>query len=178
MFRAAGGIGVDGKAFTGMPRVTIPKAVIKLRWFGVPLRYVTSDNAFLWRYQNYINQIDFWAWKAAELLYKGFRILRQYTPVVPDTIPNFGLPVFGTEKLCDLEIVMEWTRRELASTPAVAPANGNWLVAGHNLVPNYADRRFYYVSADNPVAAKQAPLFLSAPVPQILFTDPDVAPPP
>jgi hypothetical protein len=159
------------KAFTGMPRVTVAKAVVKFRWFAIPFRYVESSNSYLANYANRVNQFDFWQWPAGSLLYRSFSILRKWTPIVPDTNPVFGTTAFTPDKLCDVELLWEFTSRKLAAPPP-APANGNWVQAGHNLMPNYADRGFYYVSTDNPNPALQVPLFLSVPF-QLLFTDPD-----
>lgn len=159
----------NGKAFTGMPRVTIAKAVIKFRWFGIPFRYVESANSNLVYYLNRVNQFDFWDWERGSLLYRGFTVLRRYTPVVPESNPVFGTEAFTPDKLCDVELLWEYTDRPIAAEPP-APANDNWIPRGHNLMPNYKDRGFYYVTQ---ATGDQIPLFLSVPF-QLLFTDPDV----
>lgn len=163
---------VNGKSFTGMPRVYVPKQTIKLRWFGIPFRYVESSNSYLARYQNYINQGAFFGYPEGSLLYKGFRTLRRYPPPVPDEVPIAGSTAFSTAKLCDVEIVLEYTGRTLGAPPPAPPANANWLVAGHNLFPHFLDRKFYYVTANNDDPLKQYPMFPSFPM-ALLFTDPD-----
>jgi hypothetical protein len=175
VFRTGVG-GPDGKTMQGLPRVTIPKALIKFRWFGIPFRYVESPDSYLTRYLNYINQLDFWNWPAGSLLYRGFQVMRRYPAVVPDTNPVFGTTAYTPDKFCDVELYWEYTRRECASPPA-PPSNGNWLPLGHNLMPHYIDRKFYYVTTKEAGVTvdpdQQVPTYLSFPL-QLLFTDPDV----
>jgi hypothetical protein len=176
MMKFRGGA-ANGRSYTGMPRMTVPKSLIRMRWFGVPLRYIRSANSHLARFRNCINQFDFWDWERGSLLYKGFKILRRYPQLVPEVNPVFGTNAFTPDKLCDIEIHLEHTTREIAAE--VVPANDNWIARGHNLMPSYVDRKFYYVTTsplgpatpDDP--AEWFPLYLSFPL-DILFTDPDI----
>lgn len=160
----------NGKSFTGMPRISIAKAVIKFRWFGIPFRYLESANSYLVGYINYINQDPFWQWEEGSLLYRGLRVLRRYTPAVPDTNLVFGTTAYTPDKLCDVELLWEWTDRALTSFPG-GLANTNCIAAGHNLMPHYLGG-FYYVTDANASTAAQKPLFRSVPF-DLLFTDPD-----
>jgi len=175
VFRTSGG-GPNGKSFTGMPRVYIPKAVLKVRWFQVPYSYVEHTDSLILRYLGYINQTEFQlgnrAWPAGSLMYRGVSVKR-YTPPVPDTTLLAGLSVYSPEKLCDLEFYLEFTRRVNAHPLSPAPTNENRIQEGHNCMPHHGDRKFYYVTtkASPDIEDDQYPTYPSVPF-QLLWTDP------
>lgn len=161
-------IGVSTTAvFQSFPRITMPKAVVKFRWYQIPFSYVDSTNSYLTDYIGYINQNAWYGWPAGSLLYTGATVVR-YTPPVPDVVPGFAGVSFSTEKLCDVELVFEYTKREAEYTPTLS--NPNWIVGGHNLQPRFTDRKFYYVKSN----ADGQSLFPSVPF-DLLFHDPDVS---
>jgi len=176
VFRAAA-VPPSGTAFTGMPKVYIPKAVVKVRWFQVPYSYIESSSSLILRYLGYINQTDFVlgsrTWPAGSLLHRGV-VVKRYTPPIPDTKVIAGASVYSTAKWCDIEFVWEFTRRVNASSPSPAPSNTNWITEGHNCMPWYRDRKFYYTTVSTDVLANQYPTYPSVPF-QLLFTDPDAA---
>jgi hypothetical protein len=166
--------GANAKSFTGMPRVYVPKAVVKVRWFQVPYTYVEHTDSLILRYLGYINQTDFKlgnrTWPAGSLLYRGVSA-RRYTPPVPDVALIGGLSVYSPEKLCDLEFYFEYTRRVNASPLSPAPTNENRIQEGHNCMPWYGDRKFYYVTTKAASEDDQYPTYPSVPF-QLLWTDP------
>ena len=169
--------GANVKSFTGMPRVYIPKAVVKFRWYQVPYSYIDDTDSLILRYLGYINQTAFTTgsrtWPIGSLLYRGVMVKR-YTPPVPTTTIIAGTSVYSTEKLCDLEFYWEYTRRENASPLSPEPNNRNRVQYGHNCMPWYGDRQFYYVTTKADTEAGRYPTYGSVPF-QLLFTDPSAA---
>ena len=155
IFRATGS--VNGNVFVGMPRIYIPNRILKIIWYMVPYRYVTSANSYLNKYIGQINQNDWWNWKAGELLYLNYNPTR-YQPPVPKTELHPWVPLFpglggpktvSQAKLVDLELIFLLTKR--TATDAPTPFNGNYVAKGHNLLPWYKDRKFHYATtADDP----------------------------
>jgi hypothetical protein len=165
-------------AFPGHPRIVMPKAMVKFRWYQVPFSYIESSSSWITNYVGHINQHAWYGWPVGSLLYTGCTVKR-YTPPVPALDDFEG--VFGNEKLCDIEFQFEYTKRSLpagATTPTLS--NANWKASGHNLMPWMGSPRgFYYVTnATAPGAAvdtaKFYPTFLSFPF-ELLFTDPDIS---
>jgi hypothetical protein len=168
----------NGKSFTGMPRVYVPKAVVKFRWYQVPYSYIDNTDSLILRYLGYINQTDFTTgsrtWEAGSLLYRGVMVKR-YTPPVPTTAIIAGTAVYSTEKLCDIEFYWEYTRRENASPISPEPTNANRIQYGHNCMPWYGNRQYYYVTTkDDADEAGRYPTYPSVAF-QLLFSDPSAA---
>ena len=168
----------QGRMFTGVPSVYLPVGVIKFRWYEVPTSYIESANSFIIKYLGYINQQSFTigkrAWTPGQLRYAGVGI-RRYLGPVPDTVINtVGKPTNLNARLMDVEFVWEYSLAENASLPSPSPTdfNANRIPQGHNIFPNYADRKFYYVSTNSTVEATQYPTYPSAPF-ALLFSDPD-----
>ncbi len=160
--------------FPGEPRVLLPDALVRFTWYMVPERYVTSPRSYLQRFRGMINQTDWYRWKAGELLYLNFTPTR-YTPPFPEQESVDG--VLSDEKLVNIEFTFLETKRTLDESLGLPEvSNRNFIAAGHNLMPWFKTRQFYYVTSqdrdhpDDP--ALQVPLFFSAPFP-LLFTDPD-----
>ncbi len=198
VFRAAGpggAVAPNGTVFQDAPKLYMPDSVLKVRWYQVPYRYLTSKNSFLVRFVGHINQNRFGypakgntlePYAPGSLLYHGATPLQVYTPPVPDEgilAFNFG-DGFKKSKLCDLELTFSYTARKLGTSTANVPdfssVNRNWIVGGWNLQAWFTTRKFYYVSSFDPAApndqSKWFPPYNSFPF-ELLFTDPDIAQP-
>ncbi len=170
--------------YPGMPRMFLNNQLIKFTWYQVPFSFVASRNSFIKKYRGRINQHDWFNWEAGELLYLNYSIVR-YTPPV-QALTNFpnpfdpdgepGAVMFSTAKFVDIEFQFLETVR--TTDDDYTPTNGNWLVAGHNLLPIAKDRKnFHYATSYDFNApndqTKWVPSWLSAPIPEILFANPD-----
>lgn len=161
--------------FTGVPDMILPDSLITMTWYAVPERYLSSSNSYLLKYRGYINQSAFWKWATGSLLYLGVKVLRTYvTPTfkVQDQDDPVWADTFAeSEKLVDLNLMfIHTTRTQSAVLPA--PSNPNWLQVGHNLLPHFHTRKFWYATAEDADPAKQQPSYWSVPF-EILFQDPD-----
>lgn len=156
--------------FEGIARMYLPDQMLKITWYAVPYRFVTSPNSVLAFYLGRINQGDWYNWKKGELLYVGFNPKR-YTPPIQDIALFNNVP--STEKLCNLELVFIHTHRELGIAPSTTPPP-QFVVGGHNLLPWMPTRKFYYATTRQTTVPPDpgTPSFLSFPIEQ-LFTDPD-----
>lgn len=171
-----------GSVFTESPRMLLPDSVIKMIWYLVPFRYVSSINSYLQRFVGYINQTDWYNWKKGQLLFMG-ATPHKFTPPFQRFFNIFGVNI-GQEKdkLCNIELTFIYTSRTGTDVPTSGSffPNANWIAAGHNLLPWLATRKFYYVTSyDTTNPADQTKWFPSWPsVPfEFLFTDPDTAQP-
>lgn len=202
-FRVSGASGTqqpDGFFFQDSPRLYLPDTVVKIRWYEVPYRYVTSRNSYLSRFTGHVNQNAFGyvgpgnklgPYRPGELLYLGANVLDVFSPSIPspDLLAfNFG-GGFTRGRLCDLELNFLYTTRDNGAPtgyrlPTVAGTdqlvtNRNWLMAGHNLFPWLTTRKFYYVTTEDPSSptdqTKWFPYYNSFPF-ELLFTDPDAQP--
>ncbi len=175
--------------YPGMPRMFLNNQLVKFTWYQVPFSFVASRNSFIKKYRGRINQYDWFNWRSGELLYLNYRIIR-YTPPV-QALTNFPNPfdpngepgaiTFSTAKFVDIEFQFLETVR--TTDDDYTPTNGNWLVAGHNLLPIAKDRKnFHYATSYDFNApndqTKWVPSWLSAPIPEILFCNPDAPQPP
>lgn len=184
-----------GYPFSGYPRMMIPNATVKFRWYQVPFSYVEHAKSGLVRWIGRINQVDWYGWDAGSLLYVGLTVSKRYPPPIPDREVVYledGTSTIGfsSEKLCDLELVFLYTDRKQDDVPV--PYNGNWITAGHNLQPWIHRKEFFYAtsawqprikagtSIEGGTATEQhadeneskwVPTYLSIPF-QFLFTDP------
>lgn len=199
-FRAPGTANVDNVPFDAIPEMALPDTEIILRWYGVPARYVTHASSFLGRFVGYINQAPFaldsqTVWAPGQLLYMGAKTIRAYnqpspflpTIIGPDRIlgpdgavivPNEFAALTGTfagNALVDLDLRFILTNRTAdVVTPTDQTPNGNWIPFGHNLLPHFLSKKFYYATADATATTGYVPSYLSVPF-EILFCDPDFA---
>ncbi len=173
-----------GFRYPGMPRMFLNNQLIKFTWYQVPFSFVSSRNSFIKAYRGRINQKDWYNWRAGELLYLNYTIHRYTPPVQALTkFPNpfdpngeAGAIEFSTAKFVDIEFQFLETVRPTDDT--YRPLNQNWLSAGHNLLPIAVDRKYFHYATSYEFAnpndqTKWVPSWLSAPIPQILFTNPD-----
>jgi hypothetical protein len=167
--------------FTGVPEMLMPDSTVTLFWYGVPQSYIDSTSSYLIAYRNTINYGSFMHWEQASLLYLGFSVLKTYTPpqfvANEDETDEVFVGSFNRDRLNDLALTFIHTKRTTQETVAAADRpNSNWLAEGHNLLPHFATRKFYYAThapnADTD-KTKWQPYYLSVPH-QVLFQDPDV----
>ena len=192
-FRAPGvidspsGLAVDGIPFTGIPDMIVPDTSVGIEWFGVPARYLDSPDSFLLSQRGRINQLDFWRWKAGCLLYVAPEVVRRYTQITFTPSPTADVSdeelvgTFAADERLDLVLHCVATARQPGTTYsalmlAAISSNRNHVVAGHNLLPHFPTRKFWYATgapfrgAD---PAKWIPSYFSFPF-EMLFQDPDV----
>lgn len=184
-FRTSDGVGgtptPNNNQFQDAPRMYLPDSMLKVKWWQVPYRFLTSTNSYLRKFVGHINQTAFKPeYPAGSLLFLGANPTQIYMPPIPDP----GILAFSKDpdalpvgRLCDLELNFLYTARTLdPSQSAPTYANKNWIVAGHNLQPWLTTRMFYYTSSEGqPDAADQTkwyPNYFSFPH-ELLFTDPD-----
>ncbi len=176
---------VSYPVYNAMPRMFLKNSLVRFMWYQVPFSYISSTNSYIQAFRGYINQLDWYLWKAGELLYLDFRIKR-YTPPAPalqllgnpfDPPPPAGVvkSTYSTEKFVDIEFDFLQTNRT-TSDNQYTPFNTNWIVKGHNLMPYWLDRKFHYATTYDIAApfneAKWLPSWLSVPF-SLLFTNPD-----
>jgi hypothetical protein len=158
-------------------QMPLPNETIKIIWYRVPYRYVKSANSYLNRFRFRVNQKAWENYGPGELLYAGYTP-RRFSPPIVGLDPAWESGVFSTEKLCDITLEFIRTSREAETIPSTtlppySDTNRSWVMAGHNLLPHFRDRKFYYASVNNADPTKQFPMFLSFPL-ELLFVDPDV----
>ena len=158
----------NGSKYPAMPKIFLPNSLIKLIWYGVPHRYITSPNSYLSRYVGRVNQNAFADWQSGQLLFMNANPTRYQMPIPPALA---GISTFSTTKLCNIEMTFLMTSRVSPDAPALAP-NRSWVTAGHNLLPWFKDRRFHYAHGQDNVATNQVPSWLSFRF-ELLFCDPD-----
>ena len=174
MFRTASGNKPDGFPMPGLARVPMRKKLLKAMWYRVPESYVNHAKSYLDRFLWRVNQNDVEfggeTYKSGELLYAGYAFPKRNNPPFPPADPLFP-GYFTTSKILDIELTFSVCR--FADPDAPAPANGNWIAAGHNLDLHAADRLPHYVTTEPspPDLARRYPKYWSAPF-ELLFTDP------
>lgn len=195
VFRVSGVGGAaqpDGITFQDAPKLYLPDSLLRVRWFEVPYRYLTSSNSYLRKFIGHVNQSAFsdgpvegggtQQYPAGSLLYLGANVARIYTQAIPDEGLlgfNFGNS-FQRGRLCDLELNFLYTARTngAASGNQLVVANRNRITAGHNLLPWLTTRKFYYATTYDPASpadqTKWFPSYNSFRF-EMLFTDPDAA---
>lgn len=176
--------------FSSPPWMWMPDQILKVNWYQVPYRFITSQNSYIaggaarnWRGR--VNQNAWWNWQAGSLLYLNFNV-KKYTPPTTDigtypTITSVGWSnapsVLGSivnyERLCDIELIFLLTNRYRSGSSGGITIN-NHCAAGHNLLPNLADNKFYYATRSSTGSAdiNGIPPWASAPF-EVLFSDPD-----
>lgn len=163
-----------GLTFPGFLRMVIPQRAIKVRWYRVPYRYLESAQSYLAKYIGCINQIAWRNYTPGSLLYLGCTAKR-YTPTQPALVADMltGLLVYENEKVCDIELSLLHTYREVTDAPSAGfLGNANWVADGHNCMPWLNDRKFYYVAGSEGITSSP-PTYLSVDF-RLLFSDPDV----
>jgi len=169
--------------YTSLAMMPLPNDSLFVTWYRVPYRYVKSTNSYLRRFRYRVNQFTWEGYNPGELLFKGYTP-RRFAPPLAGADPAWeSTSIASTEKLCDIVLEFIVTRRTGTDLPAMtnppySNVNGNWILAGHNLMPYFRDRKFYYVSCEPkaPDSSKEFPHWTSFPV-ELLFTDPDVPQP-
>jgi hypothetical protein len=166
-FVAPGEVPVDGTPYVATHYLPLPNDTLRMTWYQVPYRYITSSNSYIRRFRNRINQFDWYGYPPGSLLYAGYTV-KFYSPPLAGIDPNWGgAGVTSTAKLCDVTFEFILTRRTIA-VAVPAPANGNHIALGHNLLPRIQNRKYYYVVSSPGLV----PSYLSYPA-ESLFLDPD-----
>ena len=169
-----GGVGDLATTFTGRPRILIPGQKFTMYWYQVPYSYVEDVGGYLTRFMGTVNQLAWLGYDPGTLLYIAPKVIKRYTPVVPELEYFTELGTFSTNKLCDLALSFQYTGKR--ATLAPTPVNANWVADGHNAQPFFPKRKFYYTSAHVQIPpgalTDEYPTFTSAPH-QLLFTDPN-----
>jgi hypothetical protein len=180
---------VHTKRPNAIPDMMVPDTEWRFRWYGVPQRYIDSANSFLLNLRGRINQNVLFGKPPGSLLYVGCETLKTYTPLrfVPHLIEDDSYGTFADEVLLDLDVIFIYTNRGPTYFPdGIAPSNpldvpnvvrpnNNWIPNGHNLMPDFFTKRFYYAHAASGAADydKWTPSYLSYAL-AALFQDPDV----
>lgn len=171
-----GSLALPNKApFQGQPRMLLPNQIYRLLWVGVPLRYLTSGNSYLRKWRGRINQ-NVWLgpqnypFQPGELLYVGYKP-QKFQPPIQALIANGVLVGVDYSKLVNIELTFLYTTRTGTDLPA-APANGNYIMGGHNLLPYFPNRNYYYTVFSPDGGTTEYPMYLSFPL-ELMFTDPD-----
>lgn len=198
-FRTKGLDAVDpnGVQYQDAPKMYMPDSSLKVRWYQVPYRYVTSENSYLRNFIGYINQVawgdvigspfvangppTFGPYTPGQLLYHGCTPVSIYSNVVPDPglLAYNRSNSFARALLCDLELDFTFTARQAGNTSNVpTQSNANWIAAGHNLQAWLTTRQFYLTTTFNPASPSSTsswvPTYYSFPF-SLLFSDPDCA---
>ncbi len=183
--------GVNGAQYAQMPRIRMPNSTLKITWYQVPYRYVTSPNSYLEKYKGRINQNGWWRWQPGALLFINYNPIRYQQPnpnsvgaysINPSSVAGGPLnpnpsptkyPNDSWAQTCDIEMDFILTRRYLQTGEIAIGSKGNSVVGGHNLLPWGQDRNFHYAETLDPAGlGRNYPFWLSAPF-EILFSDPD-----
>lgn len=162
--------------FPAFPRMTVPKATFKVRWYQVPLNFVVSPNSHIVKALGRINYRAWGGFPEGSLLYETVAVSEPYVPVVPALSVVGSEAVYTAYKLVDIDFVFQYTNRAAGYEHTVTVDNENWKMSGHNLLPWLFDRKFYYATAQPLTgndATKYTPTFLSYPF-ELLFSNPDV----
>lgn len=176
---------IDGVPFGGIPDMVIPDVALTLTWYAVPARYVEHPDSFLLKYRGRINQSDWNGYAKGSLLYVNVDTIRSYTqltytPADAEDVGATQAGSFANELMYDLALHfirttrdpgMDYTDEEVLD---VVRPHANYVVAGHNLLPHFPSRKFFYATgapfrgADNTF---WVPSYFSVPF-EILFQDP------
>ena len=155
---------VDG----GRLRILVPSNRIQYKWYCVPYSFVLSSSSNFDAAYGKVNQHEWEGYPAGTLLFEGLTVDKVYTPPFPRWDNRAGSFVPSQQKLCDLTLNMLQRNVDIGE-PYTVPAGEKWKVAaGHNLVLNASDGRYYY--AENEITGQ--PMYPSAAF-QLLFRNPD-----
>ncbi len=185
-FRTGTGFLPNGAEYIGQTFVYLQNTMIDVDWYQVPMRYLenktvggTTYRSYLTRFTNTVNQYEWNGYPRGSLLFLGAQVANIYTPAVPRVRGIFGANLgIAPDLACNLKLKFLYTARETSDPPGVGTsgtANLNNIPTGHNLEPNFADRKFYYASSTGPSPftddTKWNAKFQSFPF-HLLFTDP------
>lgn len=180
-FRDAGGGALDGAQYPGTTWVYMENQVLEVMWYLVPYRYfftTLGKKPYLTRFVNTVNQHELLGFPPGSMLWLG----ATPTPFQPQSTAVgelFGVAFAQSyDLLCNVKMRWLVTSRIGTNVP-VAPdkglANANNIAAGHNLQPSFTDRKFHYVTTEDPVnpsdQTKWFASFQSFPH-ELFFTDP------
>src|SRR5262245_32993006 len=185
---------VHGAPCDDVPDMSVPDSLLTVTWLGVPQRYIDDSGSFLNKYKGYVNQTAFSngrsTWPPATLLYLGYQIVDPHTQLTFTPVPFDGdedalfLGTFAGSECVDLQLQFHKTDRVTTTPPGAANIiNPNWIPLGHNLLPHFASRQFFYVTNqggfginDDTAASRKfwVPSYLSVPF-ELLFQDPKFA---
>lgn len=178
--------------FGGQPRMFLPDDLVTFTLFAIPFRWLTSPNSYIRRLRGLVNQFAWWEgttqgtydFPAGSLLYMTFKPSIFSAPTQTPVAWNWA-GVQSLPKLCNVDLVFLRTERYAKDPPT--PTNSNFIVNGFNAqpwlggcqpgatvgtnTPLPGGRLFYYATDSG--TAGGTPSFISAPIPHLLFQDPD-----
>lgn len=182
-FQTASGLDPNNFQYGLVNYVYLSNQAVEITWYQVPFRYVldftfggVSYPSYLNRFVNRINQTDWYGFPAGTLLYLG-ATPTAYIPSNPKASAQESALASGLSQnlLCNLKLKFLYTSREGTDVPDYKTAplftNRSFIPAGWNLLPNFANRRFYYTTSPHVDPAQRRPSLDSAPF-ELLFTDP------
>ncbi len=194
----------------GNIKLPYPSQLITVQWFNVPYHYVTGEGSYdhegkpttttpLQIGLNTVNQYPFLGKPRGTLLFEGVKVISIGTRPFPEYVelpPGSGKYTFRYLRVCDLELNFVYRDPPAAvkygayfATRPTLPGQtgllqGNNVLAGHNLLPNARNGKYYAglltSQVNDPGAApidyavnlkKQCTQFVSFPH-QLLFTNP------
>lgn len=177
-FRTSAGT-LNGAQFPGNVWVYLQNQNLEMMWFMVPYRYFFTFQGmkpYLTRFVNTVNQFPMLGYEAGQLLFLGGTPV----PYMPQVVGGVDFAEIGLAQsqslLCNVKMRWLVTTRESDDLPASEPSgNANNIMAGHNLQPSFVDRKFHYVTVEDPTnpadQTKWRASFPSFPH-ELLFTDP------
>lgn len=179
-FRAPGNA-IDATQYAGQTWVYMSNQMLEVDWFLVPYRYFWNINgckSYFSRFINTVNQYELFGFEPGQLLFLG-GTPRPYIPQVVNAVNLLGISLAQSQSmLCNCKLRWLVTTRVGSDLPAAGAAgtgNLNRIANGHNLQPSFTDRKFHYVTAENPGVVgdvtKWYPTFDSFPH-ELFFTDP------
>lgn len=188
-FRVPGGApGAPGNntQFPGKTFVYLQNQVLEVTWHKVPYRYFFSApslDPYLTRFINTVNQNELFGYGPGELLFLG-ATPTVYMPLVQDfsAIYNSGYNGFLVQ---ECTVKLRWLLTTRVGAESISPgtngtANQNNVPFGHNLLPSFTDRKFHYVTTEdpsNPTDTTKWNAFFQSFAHELFFTDPMLAQP-
>lgn len=152
----------------GRLRYLVPSNRIQYKWYCVPYSFILSTPSHFDFAIGKVNQHEWNGHAAGTLLLEGVTVDKVYPPAFPQWDGRGGTFVPTQQKLCDITINMLQRNVDIGEGYTI-PAGEKWKVAaGHNLILNAADGRYYY--AENDITGQ--PLYPSAAF-ELLFRNPD-----
>lgn len=150
----------------GQTRQLIKSQIVEIKWYCVPYSFVESEKSFIAAGLGRVNQGPWNGHDAGSLLYTSAHIDRVYTPPFPDFIEYQGAAIPSQQKLCD--ITLQFMQRNQSPAQTYTVTNQSHVAAGHNLILNAMDGKWYYVEN----VSSGLPLYPSYPF-QLLFSNPE-----
>lgn len=172
---------LNGAQYPGTTWVYMENQVLEVMWYMVPYRYFFSQRGmkpYLTRFVNTVNQHPLFDNPPGSMLWLG----ATPTPFQPQSTEFLELFTIAFTQsrslLCNVKMRWLVTSRvgvNVPAAPAMGLANGNNIADGHNLLPSFTDRKFHYVTTEDPAApADESKWFASFPSfpHELFFTDP------